>query len=101
MVSHAAYHRRQICMLAYQLGFALPAKAAYGFWSREKLWRDADSRIPASVSSRSSLPPEQARMESVPHGFWNERPENQAGLPSLAGNPSGRPFIFNMLPRGQ
>jgi uncharacterized damage-inducible protein DinB len=39
MVVHDAHHRGQICMLAHQLGFPLPPKAAYGIWSWEKLWK--------------------------------------------------------------
>ena len=30
MISHDAHHRGQVCMLAHQLGFPLPAKAASG-----------------------------------------------------------------------
>ena len=40
MISHEAHHRGQICMLAHQLGFALPVKATYGMWSWEKLWKE-------------------------------------------------------------
>jgi uncharacterized damage-inducible protein DinB len=40
MISHDAHHRGQICMLAHQLGFPLPAKAAYGIWVWEKLWKE-------------------------------------------------------------
>ena len=40
MVSHEAHHRGQVCMLAHQLGFRLPIKAAYGMWVWEKLWKD-------------------------------------------------------------
>ena len=40
VISHEAHHRGQICMLAHQLGFALPIKAAYGMWSWEKLWKE-------------------------------------------------------------
>jgi uncharacterized damage-inducible protein DinB len=39
MVSHEAHHRGQVCMLAHQLGFPLPIKAAYGIWVWEKLWK--------------------------------------------------------------
>jgi uncharacterized damage-inducible protein DinB len=39
MVSHEAHHRGQVCMLAHQLGFPLPIKAAYGMWVWEKLWK--------------------------------------------------------------
>ena len=40
MVSHDAHHRGQVCMLAHQLGFLLPVKAAYGIWGWEKLWKE-------------------------------------------------------------
>ena len=39
MLVHEAHHRGQVCMLAHQLGFPLPQKAAYGIWSWEKLWK--------------------------------------------------------------
>jgi uncharacterized damage-inducible protein DinB len=37
MVSHGAHHRGQARMLAHQLGFPLPIKAAAGVWAWEKL----------------------------------------------------------------
>jgi uncharacterized damage-inducible protein DinB len=40
MISHDAHHRGQVCMLAHQLGFPLPAKAASEIWVWEKLWRE-------------------------------------------------------------
>jgi uncharacterized damage-inducible protein DinB len=40
MISHDAHHRGQVCMLAHQLGFPLPAKYAYKIWVWEKLWKD-------------------------------------------------------------
>lgn len=40
MISHDAHHRGQICMLAHQLGFQLPVKAAAGIWVWEKLWKE-------------------------------------------------------------
>ena len=39
MLSHEAHHRGQVCMLAHQLGFPLPIKAAYGMWVWERLWK--------------------------------------------------------------
>jgi uncharacterized damage-inducible protein DinB len=39
MVSHEAHHRGQVCLLAHQMGFPLPIKAAYGMWCWEKLWK--------------------------------------------------------------
>jgi len=40
MVVHDAHHRGQVCMLAHQLGFRLPMKAAYTLWVWEKLWKE-------------------------------------------------------------
>jgi uncharacterized damage-inducible protein DinB len=40
MISHDAHHRGQVCVLAHQLGFALPAKCAYRMWTWEKLWKE-------------------------------------------------------------
>ena len=40
MISHDAHHRGQVCMLAHQLGFPLPVKAAYDIWVWEKLWKE-------------------------------------------------------------
>ena len=40
MISHDAHHRGQVCMLAHQLGFPLPAKANYEIWVWEKLWKE-------------------------------------------------------------
>jgi len=40
MIVHEAHHRGQVCMLAHQLGFPLPQKAAYGMWGWEKLSRE-------------------------------------------------------------
>ena len=40
MLTHEAHHRGQVCMLAHQLGFPLPDKAAYGLWGWEKLWKE-------------------------------------------------------------
>ena len=39
MIVHEAHHRGQVCMLAHQLGFPLPDKAAYQIWGWEKLWK--------------------------------------------------------------
>jgi uncharacterized damage-inducible protein DinB len=43
MLAHEAHHRGQVCMLAHQLGFPLPAKVASGIWNWEKLWKDCES----------------------------------------------------------
>lgn len=40
MIVHEAHHRGQVCMLAHQLGFPLPQKAAYGMWGWEKLSKE-------------------------------------------------------------
>lgn len=40
MVLHDAHHRGQVCILAHQLGFPLPAKVNYGIWTWEKLWKE-------------------------------------------------------------
>jgi len=40
MIVHEAHHRGQVCMLAHQLGFPLPLKAAYGMWGWERLWKE-------------------------------------------------------------
>jgi uncharacterized damage-inducible protein DinB len=40
MISHEAHHRGQVCMLAHQLGFPLPTKAAYAIWVWETLWKE-------------------------------------------------------------
>jgi uncharacterized damage-inducible protein DinB len=47
MISHDAHHRGQVCLLAHQLGFPLPAKAANGIWVWEKLWKE--SGLPANL----------------------------------------------------
>jgi uncharacterized damage-inducible protein DinB len=44
MLSHEAHHRGQVCMLAHQLGFRLPAEVTSGIWNWEKLWREGGSR---------------------------------------------------------
>src|SRR5262249_35543711 len=38
MMTHDAHHRGQACLLAAQMGFPLPGKAAYGMWGWERLW---------------------------------------------------------------
>jgi uncharacterized damage-inducible protein DinB len=40
MLSHDAHHRGQVGMLAHQLGYPLPAKAAQRIWVWEKLWKE-------------------------------------------------------------
>jgi uncharacterized damage-inducible protein DinB len=39
MFAHEAHHRGQAIMLAHQLGYELPDKAAYGIWQWEKFWK--------------------------------------------------------------
>ncbi len=46
MIVHDAHHRGQICMLAHQLGFPLPAKAAYQMWVWERLWKQCGFSAP-------------------------------------------------------
>jgi uncharacterized damage-inducible protein DinB len=46
MLSHDAHHRGQVCMLAHQLGFSLPIKAASGIWVWEKLWKECGFKHP-------------------------------------------------------
>ena len=43
MLAHEAHHRGQVCMLAHQLGFQLPAKVTAGMWNWEKLWKECGS----------------------------------------------------------
>jgi uncharacterized damage-inducible protein DinB len=40
MISHDAHHRGQVGMLAHQLGYPLPAKAAQRIWVWESLWKE-------------------------------------------------------------
>jgi uncharacterized damage-inducible protein DinB len=40
MITHDAHHRGQVCMLAHQLGFPLPARAAGAIWCWERLWKE-------------------------------------------------------------
>ncbi len=40
MLAHEAHHRGQVCMIARQLGSALPKGVADGIWNWEKLWRE-------------------------------------------------------------
>jgi len=40
MISHDAHHRGQVAMLAHQLGYPLPPKAAQGIWVWERLWKE-------------------------------------------------------------
>ena len=47
MITHEAHHRGQVCMLAHQMGFPLPVKAAYGMWTWEKLWKECGFRLPS------------------------------------------------------
>jgi uncharacterized damage-inducible protein DinB len=47
MLAHEAHHRGQVCMLAHQLGFPLPLKAAIGIWGWEKLWRECGFKTPS------------------------------------------------------
>ncbi len=40
MLAHEAHHRGQVCMLAHQMGFALPIAVTSGIWNWEKLWKE-------------------------------------------------------------
>lgn len=40
MITHESHHRGQVCMLAHQLGFPLPAGGARRIWVWERLWKD-------------------------------------------------------------
>jgi uncharacterized damage-inducible protein DinB len=40
MITHDAHHRGQVCMLAHQLGYPLPAKAISHIWAWERLWKE-------------------------------------------------------------
>ncbi len=40
MLTHDTHHRGQVCMLAHQLGFPLPATVGGGIWNWEKLWKE-------------------------------------------------------------
>lgn len=39
-ITHEAHHRGQICMLARELGQALPKEVHYGMWEWAKRWKD-------------------------------------------------------------
>jgi uncharacterized damage-inducible protein DinB len=41
MLAHEAHHRGQVCMLAHQLGFPLPARVTSGMWNWETLWKES------------------------------------------------------------
>jgi uncharacterized damage-inducible protein DinB len=43
MLAHEAHHRGQVCMLAHQLGYPLPAGIMSGLWNWERLWKEWDS----------------------------------------------------------
>ncbi|WP_433974508.1 DinB family protein [Tunturiibacter lichenicola] len=40
MISHDAHHRGQVSLLAHQLGFPIPPKAAQRIWVWESLWKE-------------------------------------------------------------
>lgn len=47
MMTHDAHHRGQVCMLAHQLGYPLPAKATSRMWAWETIQRQSGTtRIP-------------------------------------------------------
>ncbi len=43
MVAHEAHHRGQVCMLAHQLGFALPGAVTSRMWNWERMWNESDA----------------------------------------------------------
>ncbi len=53
MLSHEAHHRGQVCMIAHQLGFRLPAKVTSDLWNWEKLWKIAGT--PTGSTVRGSI----------------------------------------------
>lgn len=46
MLGHEAHHRGQICMLAHQLGFPLPAAVTSKMWNWEEIWSSGALLIP-------------------------------------------------------
>ena len=40
MICHDAHHRGQVCMLAHQAGYPLPAKVTAAMWAWERLWKE-------------------------------------------------------------
>lgn len=40
MISHDSHHRGQVCMLAHQLGYPLPAQATSRMWAWERLRKE-------------------------------------------------------------
>ena len=45
MFAHEAHHRGQVILLAHQLGYRLPDKAAYGIWQWDRLWKERGFRL--------------------------------------------------------
>ena len=52
MLAHEAHHRGQVCMLAHQLGYPLPAGIMSGLWNWEKLWKECDSTARTGDTSK-------------------------------------------------
>lgn len=46
MIAHDAHHRGQVCLLAAQLGFPLPAKVTSHMWSWERLYKECGFKQP-------------------------------------------------------
>lgn len=44
MMTHEAHHRGQVSLLAHQLGYPLPVKAASGMWAWERLRKECGLR---------------------------------------------------------
>jgi hypothetical protein len=56
-------------MLAHQLGFRLPIKAAYGMWVWEKLWKEATKIDYQEFCRRGQLRPKSgAARAGMPEG---------------------------------
>jgi uncharacterized damage-inducible protein DinB len=51
MLSHEAHHRGQVCMIAHQLGYKVPAAVTSGLWNWEKLWKECGATLGHSHES--------------------------------------------------
>ena len=56
MITHDAHHRGQICMIAHQIGFPLPARVTSAMWSWERLCRECglELRAPRRTKRRKA-----------------------------------------------
>lgn len=46
MLAHDSHHRGQVCLLAHQLGYKLPAQSTSQMWSWERLWKECGFKGP-------------------------------------------------------